>query len=180
MVIEIRVHGLGGEGVVSLANMLGEAAVRGGKWAHSLPFFGTEMRGASVKAFVRISDKPINVKSYIYEPDVLIITNDILLNNDVLSGLKKGGTVLINTKKDLQKTIKHRGVKYHAIDATGMAMELFGRPIISTIMFGVSSGIIDLFPEQVAIRVIEDKFEGKLAQSNVAAFQQGYKMGKVI
>ncbi|HHX50773.1 MAG TPA: pyruvate ferredoxin oxidoreductase [Clostridia bacterium] len=178
--IEIRIHGLGGEGVVSLANMLGDAAVQSGKWAHSLPFFGTEMRGASVKAFVRVSNRPINVKSYVYAPDVIIITNDLLLNDDVIDGLKKGGTVLINTNKDFKEAFKTRDIEFHSIDAIGMAMELFGKPIINTIMFGALSRVVDLFPNEVAISAIEDKFGSKLAKINVEAFQQGYKMGKVI
>jgi len=70
---------MGGEGVVTLSEMIGKTATQCGKWAHSFPFFGTEVRGAPVKAFTRVSDSPISIKSYIYEPDIIVITNDTLL-----------------------------------------------------------------------------------------------------
>ena len=87
---EIRLHGLGGDGVVRLSEIIGMAVMESGKWAHSFPFFGTEIRGAAVKAFTRIDDKPITIRSYIYEPDVLILTNDMLLDQpDVTAGIQK-------------------------------------------------------------------------------------------
>jgi pyruvate ferredoxin oxidoreductase gamma subunit len=176
-VYEIRLHGLGGEGVVTLSDIIGKTATRCDKWAHSLPFFGTEVRGAPVKAFTRVSDSPISVKSYVYDPDIIIITNDTLLEMaGVFDGLKEDGILLINSskKKEAMEWIKHSRI--HTINATEMAHEIFGRPIINTILFGALIGVTDLFPLDAALEIISEEFSGERAKPNIDAVSRGYQV----
>ena len=173
---EIRLHGLGGEGVVTLSEMIGKTATRCDKWAHSLPFFGTDVRGAPVKAFTRVSDSPISVKSYIYEPDIIIITNDTLLEDpSIIEGLKEDGVLLINTAKSKESLEGLNHLSAYTINATERANVIFGRPIINTILFGVLLGATDLFPLEAAIETISESFGGERAKLNIQAVSRGYE-----
>lgn len=178
---EIRLHGLGGEGVVRLSEIIGKVATKCGKWAHSFPFFGTEVRGAAVKAFTRVDDKPINIKSYIYEPDVVIVTNDILLGNeDVLGGLKEDSLFIINTNKAKEEIQKVLNCKVIAINATSIAYEIIGKPIVNTIMLGALLGATDLFPLAEVNQILAEEFGERLAAVNIKAMQRGYEQLKEV
>lgn len=171
---EIRIHGLGGEGVVKLSDMIGKAATRDGKWAHSLPFFGTEVRGAAVKAFTRVSESPIHIKSYIYEPDVIIVTNDILLEDpQTMKGIKGSGTLLVNTARKKDQPDGPAQYSPLCINATDLAYEVLGRPIINTIMLGALIGVTGIISLETAIQIVEEEFSPKLARLNTMALVRG-------
>ncbi len=173
---EIRLHGLGGEGVVRLSEMIGMAAMENGQWAHSFPFYGTEVRGAAVKAFARVDEKPITIKSYIYEPDVIVLLNDGLIDHpDVRAGIKPDTLFLINKECNVEALEKDLGCKVYAIGATNMALKLFGRPITNTIMLGGIAAITGLFEPLVLEKVIRDNFSEKIAESNIEAMRLGYQ-----
>ncbi|MCK5562096.1 MAG: 2-oxoacid:acceptor oxidoreductase family protein, partial [Thermoplasmata archaeon] len=98
--IEIRFHGRGGQGAVVASNILAEAAFREGKDVQAFPYFGVERRGAPVTAFTKIDEKPIRVRSQIYEPDHVIVLDQSLLRSiDVAQGIKPGGLILVNIDK---------------------------------------------------------------------------------
>ena len=98
--IEIRFHGRGGQGAVTAANILAEAAFREGNDVQAFPYFGVERRGAPVTAFTKIDKKPIRVKSQIYEPDyVVVLAPQLVQAINVAEGLKPDGIVIINTNK---------------------------------------------------------------------------------
>lgn len=176
---EIRLHGLGGEGVVTLSEMIGKSATRCGSWAHSFPFFGTEVRGAPVKAFTRVSDTPIHVKSYIYEPDLIVITNDTLLADpEVLHGLKPEGFVLINTALERRALTALPSSRTLAFNASEMAAEIFGRPIVNTLLFGALIGLTDLFPLDTAREIVAEEFPGKRAAWNNLALSKGFETAR--
>lgn len=178
---EIRIHGIGGEGVVRLSEMIGKAATDCNKWAHSFPFFGTEIRGAAVKAFTRVSDSPISIKSYIYEPDAIVVTNDSLLDDaETLAGLNKNGVLLVNTQKGADELGKLTAAKAIPIDATAKAYEIIGRPIVNTLFFGALIGVMDLLPVEEAIRVLKGEFSEKIAAVNIEAFKWGYDYAKKV
>ena len=97
---EVRFHGRGGQGAVTAARLLADAAFREGKDVQSFPIFGVERRGAPVAAFTRMDDKPIDIKTQIYEPDVVIVLDPTLIGViDVADGLKDNGKIVINSKK---------------------------------------------------------------------------------
>ena len=173
---EIRLHGLGGEGVVTLSEMIGKTATRCGRWAHSFPFFGTEVRGAPVKAFTRVSASPIHIKSYIYAPDMIVITNDTLLTDpEVTAGLKKEGVVLINTSRAADELPGPPPADVRVLNATAMALELFGRPIVNTLLFGAFIGCTDLLPLEAAREIVTEEFAGKRPELNAQALLKGYE-----
>jgi pyruvate ferredoxin oxidoreductase gamma subunit len=175
-VYEIRVHGLGGEGVVTLSEMIGKTATRFGKWAHSFPFFGTEVRGAAVKAFTRVDDSPIHIKSYIYEPDVVIVTNDILLTApETVSGLKEEGHLLVNTTGDGRQLPMDGKFRLLAIDATRLACDVIGRPIPNTVLFGAFIGATRLLSLESAEEIISEEFPASVVELNIRALRAGYE-----
>jgi len=98
--IEVRLHGRGGQGAVTSAELLAQAAIGIGQYAQAFPSFGPERRGAPVQAFLRISEKPIRLRSKIYKPDNIIILDPTLLGSvNPAEGLKQNGFVVINSNK---------------------------------------------------------------------------------
>src|ERR1035441_9706131 len=96
---EIRFHGRGGQGTVLAVKILADAILRQGeKQCLAIPEFGVERRGAPVMAYARVSDKPILIRTRIYEPDALVVLDATLYASDILKGLKPGGTVLTNAE----------------------------------------------------------------------------------
>lgn len=149
--IEIRFHGRGGQGAVVASNLLAMAAFREGKDVQAFPYFGVERRGAPVTAFTKIDDKPVRIKSQIYEPDHVIVMDSSLLKAvDVTQGLKNGGFILINTDKKPQDVKGVKG-KIATVDATSIAVKhgLGSKesPIVNTAILGAfakATGIVTL------------------------------------
>lgn len=143
--IEIRVHGRGGQGAVTTGQILAIAAFYDGKQSQTFPTFGVERGGAPVRAFCRISDKPINLREQSYNPDVVLVFEPSLVEIDnATEGLKKGGIVIINSNKKPGE-FKLKGFKVHTIDATDAAIKIFGRAIgVNTAILGAFSKITKL------------------------------------
>ncbi len=141
--IEVRFHGRGGQGAVTAANILAVAAFKEGKDVQAFPIFGVERRGAPVAAFLRMDDEPIDIKTQIYEPDVVVVLDPTLLEVvDVGNGLKKGGTVIINTKKSKDE-FDFGDAKIETLDATRIAISnklgTETNPIVNTAILGAFS-----------------------------------------
>jgi 2-oxoacid:acceptor oxidoreductase gamma subunit (pyruvate/2-ketoisovalerate family) len=177
---EIRIHGRGGQGGVTAAELLARAAFKEGKWVQAFPFFGAERRGAPVKAFARLSDKPILVRSQIYNPDYVIVLDSGLLNLvDVTEGMKKDGIVIVNTqKKPSELNLKQDRIA--TVDATGIALELqlvvSGLPVLNTIMLGAfakATGEVKLDSVLEAIRLVWSEAAGeKNAKGAALAYER--------
>jgi pyruvate ferredoxin oxidoreductase gamma subunit len=182
---QVRIHGRGGQGCVTGAEMLSIAAFREGKHAQAFPSFGSERTGAPVVAFCRIADREIRLREPIMQPDGLIIQDPTLLYQvDVFSGLKPDGYVLINTKKSFDELgIGERFGGWHhshlcTVPATEIAMEHIGRPLPNAILlagFAAMSGAVSLDSVQAAI---QQKFSGKVAAGNAAAASAAYEFVK--
>ena len=113
--IEIRIHGRGGQGAVTASEVLAVAAFKDKKFSQAFPKFGPERSGAPVEAYTRIDDKYIDIRTQVYEPNYIIILDDSLLNiMDVTKGLSKDGVIVINSEK-LEKI---GNFKTYALDAT--------------------------------------------------------------
>ncbi len=175
---ELRIHGRGGQGSVTAAELIATAAFTAGVYSQAFPAFGVERRGAPVQAFVRFSDEKIRLRSQIYEPDYIIVQDSTLIHDvNVFAGMSAGGIAIINTEKDLKYNLPE-GVKLITIDATKIAMEEIGRPITNTTLMGAfaaASGEITLDALEGAIR---SRFDGKLADTNVSAAKRAYNMIK--
>lgn len=141
-VFEIRIHSRGGQGGVTAAKLIALAAIRDGKYATAFPFYGAERRGAPVVSFVRIDDRPIRVYSQIRKPDMVIVLDaGVMETVDVLHGLKKGGTIFINSTRAPDFT----GFKSYHLDLTGIALKenlvLAGSPLLNTPVLGALAKI---------------------------------------
>ncbi len=145
---EVRFHGRGGQGAVTAANILSVAAFKEGKYVQAFPIFGVERRGAPVAAFLRMDDKPVDIKYQIYEPDAVIIQDPSLIElkeANVGGGLKAGGKVIINTRKNPSE-FDFGGADVYAVDATEIAVRCkLGtqtNPIVNTAILGAYAKVI--------------------------------------
>ena len=175
--LEMRFHGRGGQGAVTSAELLAQAAIREGKHAQAFPSFGPERRGAPVQAFSRISDdQHIRLRAEVTEPDVVIVLDPGLLQVvDVNSGLKEGGITVINTRKT-PRDIRAKLSSAHRIatvDATQIARDVLGVPITNTTMLGALvkvTGVVDI---DALIEPLRHRF-GRLADRNIKAMREAF------
>lgn len=160
---EVRFHGRGGQGAVMAAQALADAAVRMGFQAHAFPYFGAERRGAPVQAYARIDTKKIRIKSQIYQPDLLVVMDESLADiDDLASGLKPGGKVVINTARKPEEVDLGVDVECGTVDATAIALETLKLPVVNTAMLGAVAKIQDLIPLDTIVEAITDRFGEKL------------------
>ncbi len=158
--IEIRMHGRGGQGAVVACKILASAFFKGGKFTQSFPAFGVERRGAPVQAFIRVDDKPIHLRTQIYDPDLLVVLDPTLLKTvDVTAGLKHGGKILINSALPASEFDLPKDFEIRTIDASKIAMEhklgSRSQPIVNTAILGAFSkftGLIGIGPVLEAIK----------------------------
>ena len=138
-IFEIRFHGRGGQGAKTAAALLAEAAIEAGKYVQSFPEYGAERQGAPVKAYTRISDKPIYLHSGVTNPNVVVVFDQTLLKSiPVTEGLDDKGLLIINTNQkidEIKKIVNFKG-KIIIIDAVKIALEELGRAVTNTAMLG--------------------------------------------
>lgn len=182
---QIRIHGRGGQGVVSGAEMLSVAAFLEGRYAQAFPSFGSERTGAPVVSFCRISDREIRLREPVMEPDAIIIQDPTLLHQvDVFSGLKQDGYVLINTSRSFEQLgiseISQGRISERmcTVPANELAIKFVGRPMPNAVLLGgfaALSGRLQLDSVAAAVR---EKFAGKVADGNIAAATAAYDFVK--
>jgi pyruvate ferredoxin oxidoreductase gamma subunit len=173
---QVRIHGRGGQGVVTGAEMLSIAAFLEGKHAQAFPSFGSERTGAPVVAFCRIDSKEIRLREPIMAPDAIIIQDPTLLHQvDVFQGLKDEGYVLINTAKSFEDldigevAARLRPERYACVPATEIALKHLGRPLPNAVLLGAFAGLAGQISLPAVVSAIRDKFSGKVAEGNIAA-----------
>jgi pyruvate ferredoxin oxidoreductase gamma subunit len=175
--IEVRIHGRGGQGAVTSAEMLALAAIGTGKYAQAFPSFGPERRGAPVQAFVRVSDKEIRIRGEIREPDVVVVLDPGLLNIiDATSGLRDNGVVVVNTKlpaADIKARFKGKW-RVATVDASAIAVETIGVNIVNTTMIGAILKAADVVPMESLEEPLKHRFGGKAA-GNFEACKKAYE-----
>jgi 2-oxoacid:acceptor oxidoreductase gamma subunit (pyruvate/2-ketoisovalerate family) len=175
--IEIRLHGRGGQGAVTSAELLATAAIAQGKYAQAFPSFGPERRGAPVTAFIRIADRPIRIRHMIYQPDlVLVLDPSILRMIDVTAGLKEDGTLVTNTRYDGAALKKTLGITHRlaVVNATQIALEVLGLPITNTTMLGSLLSAKPLIDPAALTGPFQRRF-GRLADKNRNAMQRAFQ-----
>jgi pyruvate ferredoxin oxidoreductase gamma subunit len=180
---QIRIHGRGGQGVVSGAEMLSVAAFLEGRHAQAFPSFGSERMGAPVMAFCRIDDRPIRMREPVLQPDALIIQDRTLLHQvDLFNGLPTGGVVLLNTSRELatlglDELIQGpRQLRVHVLPATLLAMRHVGRPVPNAALLGGFAAITGAVRLESVIAAIREKFPAAIAERNVAAAQEAAEL----
>jgi 2-oxoacid:acceptor oxidoreductase gamma subunit (pyruvate/2-ketoisovalerate family) len=183
--VEICFHGRGGQGSVTAANLLVAAALKdGNKGVQAFPLFGAERRGAPVRAFARISDEEIHLRSEVYFPDIVIVLDESIIGIvDVLKGLKKGGKILINTTKEPGDFDFSNKYQVATVDATGVAIKhdilVGGIPVVNTPILGAVPKILDRVTLPSIQAVIKNKWKGEGGEINVKATQDAYESVEV-
>lgn len=183
--VEICFHGRGGQGSVTAANLLVAAALKdGNKGVQAFPLFGAERRGAPVRAFARISDEEIHLRSEVYFPDIVIVLDESIIGIvDVLKGLKKGGKILINTTKEPEDFDFSNKYQVATVDATGVAIKhnilVGGIPVVNTPILGAVPKILDRVTLPSIQAVIKNKWKGEGGEINVKATQDAYESVEV-
>lgn len=177
---QIRVHGRGGQGVVTAAELIAVAAFKDGYQAQAFPSFGVERTGAPVESYARIDDKIIRTKEQVYSPDFLIIQDATLLNSiNVFNGSHKDTIVIINTTKTKEELALNLPAKnIFPVNASGIALEIIGKNIMNTVILGTfakATGLISLASLKSAIK---EKFAIKgedIVNKNIAAIEKAYQ-----
>ena len=155
--------------------------IAAGKYAQGFPSFGPERRGAPVAAFTRIDDKKINVRSGIYEPDVVLVLDSSLIGLvNVIDGLKPGGKLVVNTPKttdEIRKELNFSGT-VATVDGTGIARKEMGVPIANTTMIGALLKVTGVMGLDALKESVEHRF-GRIAQKNLNAMKRAYDEIKI-
>jgi pyruvate ferredoxin oxidoreductase gamma subunit len=175
-VFQVRIHGRGGQGVVTAAELLSVAAFIEGRHAQAFPSFGSERTGAPVVSFCRVDDREIRVREPIMQPDALIVQDPTLLHHvDVFGGLKPGGLVLINTGRCVADLgIGTLDARVLTVPASELAREHSGRPLPNAARVGAFVGASGLLSLASVLSAIRDRFGGALGEANAAAATAAY------
>lgn len=174
--IEVRIHGRGGQGAVTSAELAAQAAIAEGKYAQAFPLFGPERRGAPVTAFLRVDDKQIRLREQIYEPDIVVVLDPTVMNiTKVDDGLKPDGYLVINTTRDSASLRSEYGFKQKLalVDASDIAATELGVPITNTVMLGAVVKATGLLEQGSIDEPLAKRF-GPLAEKNQRAFDRAF------
>ena len=179
--LQVRIHGRGGQGVVTAAELLSMAAFEQGRHAQAFPSFGSERTGAPVVAFCRIDDNPIRLREPVMAPDVLIVQDPTLLHQvNVFQGLQSDGFVLINSRRSFNElglaemAQAFRRERLITVPATEMALKHLGRPLPNAVLLGGFAALSGLITLDAVAHAIRDKFSGRVADANVAAAAEAF------
>jgi pyruvate ferredoxin oxidoreductase gamma subunit len=178
---EIRWHGRGGQGAVTSAKLLADAAFRSGfAGVTSAPSFGAERRGAPITASTRLSDEPVRVYSQVTAPDIVIVLDESLLEvGGAAAGLKPGGTVVVNTTRPATDLGLPAGTRVFAGDVTGAAeaagVLLGGTPIVSAAILGSFAKATGLVTMESVEAAIAEMFGGPAAEKNAEAARTAFR-----
>jgi pyruvate ferredoxin oxidoreductase gamma subunit len=180
-VFEIRIHGRGGQGVVTAAELLSVAAFGEGRHAQAFPSFGSERTGAPVVSFCRLDERPIRVHDPIVEPHAVIVIDPTLLHQvDVFSGLRTDGYVLINTTRRLKELgldgliARLRPERTQTVPATQLARDLLGRPLPNAAILGGFAALSDAVSLSSVTTAVRARFAGKVGDGNAAAAERAF------
>ena len=180
---QVRIHGRGGQGVVSGAEMLSVAAFLEGRYAQAFPSFGSERMGAPVMAFCRIDDREIRLREPVITPDALIIQDPTLLHQvDLFKGLSPDGYILINSKRGFDAlglaefTRRFRAARLCTLPATEIAMKHVGRPVPNAALLGGFAAISGQIRLASVVAAIREKFPTAVAEKNVAAATEAHAL----
>ena len=177
---QIRIHGRGGQGVVSGAEMLSIAAFLEGRYAQAFPSFGSERMGAPVMAFCRIDDKEIRLREPVVEPDALIIQDQTLLHQvDLFNGLPARGYILLNSTKSFDELglggfASVQQYRLCTLPASELALKHVGRPVPNAALLGGFAAITGVITLASVLAAIRQKFPAAVAEKNIAAATEAF------
>ncbi len=177
---EIRWHGRGGQGAVTSAKVLADAAFRSGfAGVTSQPSFGAERRGAPITASTRLADEPLRILSQVTEPDIVVVLDESLLDvADATAGMKPGGTVIVNSSKPPSAFALRDDLRVVTSDVIGAAQAadliVGGQPMVSTAILGAFARATGLVTMESVEAAISHAFSGAAAAKNLEAARTAY------
>ncbi|MFY9263676.1 MAG: 2-oxoacid:acceptor oxidoreductase [Actinomycetaceae bacterium] len=181
--VEIRIHGRGGQGVVTASDLIAHAAFAEGKYAQAFPSFGSERTGAPVVAYCRVREEEIRSREPVLKPDLVIVQDPTLLGTvDVFKGLNKQGYVLLNSSKrtaelgltELQESMPLG--HFMTVPAADIARKHTGRTVPNAVLLGAAAALTGLYRMDSVSEAIMNRFPGKVGEMNVAAAQEAYDL----
>ncbi len=178
---QVRIHGRGGQGVVTAAELLSVAAFDEGQHAQAFPSFGSERTGAPVVAFCRMGDQPIRVREPVVNPNAVIVQDPTLLHHvNVFAGLQQGGYVLVNSERTsvelgLTDLTDDSDARIITVGATEIAMRHLGRNVPNIVLLGGFAALTRVVSLPSVNHAVREKFSGKVADSNVAGATEAHK-----
>lgn len=180
--VEIRIHGRGGQGVVTASDLIAYAAFAEGSYAQAFPSFGSERTGAPIVSYSRVRDTKIRTREPVLYPDVVIVQDQTLLPIvDVFGGLKDDGYALINSKKSLEELgLAEFAAKYPeghivTVPANSIAREHTGRTVPNAVLLGAFAALTGLCKLESVSAAIMQRFGGEVGQKNAAAAKAAYE-----
>ena len=182
---QVRIHGRGGQGVVTAAELLSVAAFEEGRHAQAFPTFGSERTGAPVVAFCRIDDRPIRIREPIVAPDALIVQDPTLLHQvDLFAGIGADSFVLLNTARSIgelgiaELTAELRPERVLTVPATELAREHVGRPLPNAALLGAFACLTGIVGVESIVTAIRARFASAVAERNVAAAEDAHALAR--
>jgi len=177
--VEVRFHSLGGQGAVTLINMMAQAGDLIGRHVQAFPFFGAERRGAPVMCFLRMDDKPIDLRSQIYRPDFLVIMSPSQVEAAIAEGTKESTVILVNMKEEeARNNLAHLPFAVYAVDGTSIAielgMEVEGLPVVNIAFLGAVSFVTELVPLEAITDVLRDNTPPVRLEASMEAARRGF------
>jgi pyruvate ferredoxin oxidoreductase gamma subunit len=178
---QVRIHGRGGQGAVTAAELLSVAAFNEGRYAQAFPSFGSERTGAPVVAFCRIDDRPIRVREPVVAPDALVIQDATLLHQvNVFEGLRPDGYVLVNSTNRFdglglgEFAAGRRPERLLTVPASRLALRHLGRPVPSAVLLGGLAALTGCVTIDALVAAIAERFAGEVAEGNAAAAREAF------
>ena len=179
---QVRIHGRGGQGVVSAAEMMSVAAFNEGRCAQAFPSFGSERMGAPVTAFCRLDDREIRLREPVEEPDALIVQDPTLLHQvDIFRGLAGGAYILVNSTRSFAELgladflARFAPARCRTLPATEIALKSLGRPLPNAALLGGFAAVTGQVSIDAVCKAIRAKFAGEVGEANVVAARTAYE-----
>ncbi len=179
---QIRIHGRGGQGVVTAAELIAIAAFFDGYQAQAFPSFGVERTGAPIESYVRLGRQPIRTREHVYQPDVLIVQDASLIGTvNITHGCSAKTLMVVNSAKHKDEIKVNLPPKnLFIMDATKIALEEIGKNIVNTVILGAFSRATELISLPSLKRAIKQKFASKgeaIINKNLRAIECAYNQG---
>lgn len=178
----VRIHGRGGQGAVTAAELLSVAAFDEGRHAQAFPTFGSERTGAPVVSFCRIDDRPIRLREPITDPDAVVVQDPTLLHQvNLFAGLEAGGFLLLNTSRSveslgLEDLVRRLGPEHLVtVPATEIAREHLGRPLPNAALLGAFAALTGEVSLAAVCAAFRGRFPGEVGEGNARAAEVAHE-----
>jgi pyruvate ferredoxin oxidoreductase gamma subunit len=177
-VLQVRIHGRGGQGVVTTSELLALACFVEGRHAQAFPSFGSERTGAPVASFVRIDDRPVRSHDPVSAPDAVLVQDPTLLRGgDVLTGLSPSGVLVVNLRGELSPEVRTAvgpDVRVLTVEASETALRLIGRDVPGPALLGALAAATGVVGVDALVAAVRERFTGRVADANADAVLETY------